>query len=60
MNPTGLAKYAGALVRERVVYCGDAFNNNGEVFSYPAGGAPIAIFTGNFDEPLGTVAAKSL
>lgn len=41
-----------------LVYCGDAGNDNGEVFKYPAGGSPIAVFTGNFDEPLGTVAAR--
>jgi hypothetical protein len=41
-----------------VIYCGDAGNDNGSVFSYPAGGSPIAVFTGNFDEPLGTVAAQ--
>jgi hypothetical protein len=35
-----------------------AGNDNGEVFKYPAGGSPIAVFTGNFDEPLGVVAAK--
>jgi hypothetical protein len=29
-----------------------------EVFDYPAGGSPVAVFTGNFDEPLGTVAAR--
>jgi hypothetical protein len=40
------------------MYCGDAGNNTGEVFSYPAGGSPIAAFTGSFDEPLGVVAAK--
>jgi hypothetical protein len=40
-----------------LVYCGDAGNDNGEVFSYPAGGSPVAVFVGNFDEPLGTVAA---
>ncbi|HEY6325742.1 MAG TPA: hypothetical protein VIW73_04395 [Candidatus Cybelea sp.] len=41
-----------------IVYCGDAGNNNGEVFQYPAGGSPIAVFTGNFDTPLGVVAAE--
>jgi hypothetical protein len=41
-----------------LVYCGDAGNNNGEVFKYPAGGKPVATFTGNFDFPLGVVAAK--
>ena len=37
---------------------GDAGNDNGEVFKYPAGGSPIATFVGNFDEPLGTVASS--
>jgi hypothetical protein len=41
-----------------LIYCGDAGNNNGEVFKYPAGGSPIATFTGNFDEPLGVVASQ--
>jgi hypothetical protein len=49
---------AQTWIAEGVVYCGDAGNDNGEVFKYPAGGSPIAVFTGNFDEPLGTVAAK--
>ncbi|HEY2476518.1 MAG TPA: hypothetical protein VGI19_17190 [Candidatus Cybelea sp.] len=41
-----------------VLYCGDAGNDDGEVYKYPAGGAPIAIFTGSFDQPLGVTAAK--
>lgn len=41
-----------------LVYCADAGSNDGEVFKYPEGGAPIAVFTGNFDLPLGTVAVK--
>jgi hypothetical protein len=41
-----------------VVYCADAGNENGSAYNYPAGGAPIATFTGNFDLPLGTTAAK--
>jgi hypothetical protein len=41
-----------------LVYCGDYGTNDGEVFKYPAGGAAIAVFTGNFDGPLGVVAAK--
>ncbi len=40
-----------------LLYCGDAFNNVGEVYKYPAGGSAIATFTGNFDTPLGVVAA---
>jgi hypothetical protein len=57
---TGSGDCAQTWIAKGVVYCGDAFNDNGEVFSYPAGGSPIAVFTGNFNEPLGTVAAKSL
>jgi hypothetical protein len=40
-----------------VVYCADSGYGDGAVFKYPAGGEPIAVFTGNFDLPLGTVAA---
>jgi hypothetical protein len=41
-----------------LVYCGDHGYNDGAVFKYPAGGSPIATFTGDFDGPLGVVAAK--
>jgi hypothetical protein len=41
-----------------LVYCGDAGTNGGEVFKYPAGGSPIAVFSGSFDTPLGVVAAQ--
>jgi hypothetical protein len=41
-----------------IIYCGDAGNDDGEVFNYPAGGSIVATFTGNFDVPLGVVAAK--
>lgn len=41
-----------------LVYCADAGNGDGEVFDYPAGGAAIATFTGNFILPLGVVAAR--
>jgi hypothetical protein len=40
-----------------VVFCADAGYGDGSVFKYPAGGEPIAVFSGNFDLPLGTVAA---
>lgn len=56
---SGSGDCAQTWIAKDVVYCGDAFNNNGEVFDYPAGGSPIAVFTGDFDEPLGTVAAQS-
>ncbi|MGA9944176.1 MAG: hypothetical protein WBP75_03980 [Candidatus Cybelea sp.] len=55
---SGSSDCAQTWIAIGVVYCGDAGNDNGEVFSYPAGGSPIAVFTGNFDEPLGTVAAR--
>ncbi|MBV9719766.1 MAG: hypothetical protein JOZ77_10625 [Candidatus Eremiobacteraeota bacterium] len=41
-----------------LIYCADAGNDDGEVFKYPAGGSAIAVFTGNFDVPLGTVAVR--
>jgi hypothetical protein len=50
---------AQTWIAKGVVYCGDAGNDNGEVFKYPAGGSPTAVFTGNFDTPLGTVAAEN-
>jgi hypothetical protein len=55
---SGSSDCAQTWIATSVVYCGDAGNDNGEVFNYPAGGSPIAVFTGNFDFPLGTVAAK--
>jgi hypothetical protein len=53
----GSSDCAQTWIATGVVYCGDAGNNNGEVFKYPEGGSPIAVFVGNFVEPLGTVAA---
>jgi len=55
---TGSSDCAQTWIVKGLVYCGDAGNGNGEVFNYPAGGSPIATFTGNFDVPLGVVAAK--
>jgi hypothetical protein len=55
---TGSSDCAQTWIVKGLVYCGDAGNNNGEVFKYPAGGSPIAVFTGSFDFPLGVVAAK--
>ncbi|MGB8964715.1 MAG: hypothetical protein WCB99_03645, partial [Candidatus Cybelea sp.] len=49
---------AQTWIAKGVVYCGDAGNDNGAVFSYPAGGTPLAVFSGSFDTPLGTVAAQ--
>jgi hypothetical protein len=55
---SGSSDCAQTWIVKGLVYCADAGNNEGEVFNYPAGGSPIATFTGNFDVPLGVVAAK--
>jgi hypothetical protein len=54
---SGSSDCAQTWIATGVVYCGDAGNNNGSVYKYPDGGSPLAVFTGNFDEPLGVVAA---
>ncbi len=54
----GSSDCAQTWIVKGLVYCGDAGNNNGEVFKYPAGGSPVATFTGNFDFPLGVTAAQ--
>jgi hypothetical protein len=41
-----------------LMYCADAGNDEGYVFKYPAGGSPLATFSGSFDFPLGVTAAK--
>jgi hypothetical protein len=57
-------KYSGASdcaqtwIVTGLMYCGDAVNDDGEVFKYPTGGSPVATFSGSFDEPLGVVAAR--
>jgi hypothetical protein len=55
---SGVGDCAQTWIAKGVVYCGDAGNYDGSVFSYPAGGAALAVFTGNFVEPLGVVAAE--
>jgi hypothetical protein len=55
---SGSGDCAQTWIATGVVYCADAGNNQGEVFKYPAGGSAIAVFTGEFDLPLGTVAAE--
>jgi hypothetical protein len=55
---TGSSDCAQTWIASGVVYCADAGNDDGEVFNYPAGGAPVAVLKGNFDEPLGTVAVE--
>ena len=55
---TGSNDCAQTWIAKGVVYCADAGLDNGSVYKYPAGGSPIGVFTGNFDLPLGTVAAE--
>jgi hypothetical protein len=55
---SGASDCAQTWIVKGLVYCADYGNDGGEVFKYPAGGSPIAVFTGNFDGPLGTVAAQ--
>jgi hypothetical protein len=56
----GAGDCAQSWIVTGIVYCGDATNNDGAAFKYPAGGSAIAVFTGNFDTPLGVVAAAKL
>jgi hypothetical protein len=55
---SGIGDCAQTWIAKGVVYCGDAGNYDGSVFSYPAGGSALAVFTGDFVEPLGVVAAE--
>jgi hypothetical protein len=55
---SGSSDCAQTWIVKHLLYCGDAGNNDGEVFNYPAGGSPIATLTGNFDLPLGVTVAK--
>ena len=58
VNLTGAGDCAQSWNVGNLVYCGDAGTSGGEVFEYPAGGSPRAVFTGTFDFPLGVVAAE--
>jgi hypothetical protein len=55
---SGSSDCAQTWIVKGLLYCGDAGNNGGEVFKYPAGGSPVAVFTGDFDLPLGVTAAQ--
>jgi hypothetical protein len=54
---SGANDCAQTWIGRGVVFCADSGYGDGSVFKYPAGGEPIAVFTGSFDLPLGTVAA---
>jgi hypothetical protein len=56
---SGAGDCAQTWIAAGVVYCGDAFNDNGSVYKYPAGGKALAVFSGDFDLPLGTTAAQN-
>ena len=55
---TGSGDCAQTWIATGVVYCADAGYGDGSVYKYPAGGSPLAVFTGNFALPLGTTAAE--
>ena len=55
---SGSSDCAQTWIATGVVFCADAGTEGAEVFKYPAGGSPIAVLTGNFDLPLGVVAAE--
>ena len=55
---SGSSDCAQTWIATGIVYCADAGDYGAEVFKYPAGGSPIAVFSGNFDLLLGTVAAE--
>jgi hypothetical protein len=55
---SGAGDCAQTWIAKGIVYCGDAQNEDGAAYNYPAGGAAIAVFTGDFDLPLGVVAAR--
>jgi hypothetical protein len=55
---TGMSDCAQTWIATGLMYCADAGNDSAEVFKYPQGGAPVATFSGSFDEPLGVTAAQ--
>jgi hypothetical protein len=57
---SGVGDCAQTWIAKGVVFCGDAQEDDGSVFKYPAGGSAIALLSGNFVAPLGVVAAEKL
>jgi hypothetical protein len=55
---TGAGDCAQTWIAVGIVFCADAYHDDGSVYKYPAGGSAIATLTGSFDEPLGVVAAE--
>jgi hypothetical protein len=54
----GTGDCAQTWIATGLVYCADSRGDQGEVYKYPAGGTAVAVFSGNFDLPLGTVAVQ--
>jgi hypothetical protein len=55
---SGVSDCAQTWIAKDLIYCGDAGNDDGEVFNYPAGGSPIAVLGSGLPVPLGVTAAK--
>jgi hypothetical protein len=55
---TGMNGCSQTWIAQGLLFCADAGNDAAEVFKYPQGGAPVATFKGDFDEPLGVTAAQ--
>ncbi len=55
---SGAGDCAQTWIATGIVFCADAHDGDGSVFKYPAGGKAIAVFKGDFDLPLGTVAVE--
>jgi hypothetical protein len=55
---SGSSDCAQTWIVKGLVYCGDAGNNDGEAFNYPAGGSPAAVLGSGLPEPLGVTAAE--
>lgn len=54
----GSSDCAQTWIVKGLVYCGDAGNDNGAVYKYPAGGPAVATLSGEFDLPLGVTVAR--
>ena len=54
----GSGDCAQTWIVKGIIYCGDAGNDDGEVFKYPAGGSAIAVLGSGLPEPLGVTAAN--
>jgi hypothetical protein len=54
----GSSDCAQTWIVKGLVYCGDAGNQDGEVFKYPVGGPAVAVLTGNFVSPLGVTVSR--